>query len=605
MPLSLSDGRNGNPNDCEFANNIIPGNNCDLPTMNLHLDLRQYKGEKYWWNHWNGIEKGVLFIGSINENEIIVEQKIENQKFNLQDSRINYLFEKIINGRKHHCYLITQSNLINFISDYTNETFLQHMALILIDEDLKSTFILLGFSGLKALNGILSDKDKNLCVYDVICDFKKNLVKLHFFNWFNANFVTRFSFEFNIPSDSGFSKIIAEDLRGKVANLNSSGEIILEEYQYDLSNSFHLKTTVAIQRLDKIRINNNILIGPFLTNNNLLLPNTKEFCDDKTCEKIGTPEGYHRANYHDIIVKNGEKSCWTDKYNAKNKCSKLLLESISFSFGTPFIKLADGKLLGVGHIKMLTESNIYEYESEYVSKIQSNIKNYMNSLNGYKQHSLNCIIGYNYFSYFILFDETHKTFYISDFFLCANENNQYKFSLIFTTGIFKIGDDIYISSGDGDYYSNILVFNESVVLQNCKHDALSSSFSFEQMLFLLFYKRFAGNVDVINFDNLLIEDVAGLSKTSTVPVGGGLINTLPPSPPPLGGGEGGGGGEGLSIIGGGKQINTSPPKTCFGRLCSAISRRGSSNKRQIKTKKLRKRRKTRKFKHRNNSRSKQ
>ena len=562
LPLS----NKGTPNDCELANNIVPGNNCNTTNpKNLDSDLTQYKGNNFWWNHWYGMPKpklGDLFIGIVNENEItMISSKIDNCDFDLQDCRIIYLFEKKISFReKYHCYLITQSVIAK------HSSYLSSMALILIDEKFNLKFIVLSFEKLENLKHILSENDKNLCVYNVVLPHNKvddsDSVELRFFNWFDSNSVTRFSFKFTIPSGSVFNNIFSTNLE----EFSKNHYVTINGFKVSFENGcYHLKLQGSINSLEKIKINNDILIGHFLTNNNLLLPITEETlpitektCENTTCNKIGTPEGYRRSKYHHIIVKTSEKSCWMENYNEKNTCSKLLFKSLSFSFGTPFIRLTNGKLLGVGHIKMLADSNIYEYKSKYVAKIQSNIKNYMDSLNEYKQHTVNCVIGYNYFSYFILFDETQQTFFISDFFLCSNENNQYKFSLIFTTGIFKIGNDIYISSGDGDYYSNVLVFNESVVLQNCKHDALSSSFAFEQMLFLLFYKRVGESIDVIDFNTL---------SSSTI------------------------------------DNAEDPPKTCFGRFCSAFSRRGGFKKRNLR--KTKKRRKTRKFKHRNNSRSKQ
>ena len=544
LPISGKSHSNEYNSICELADNIIPGNNCHPPNRNLDSDVTQYKGNNFWWNNWNGMPKtDALFVGKVNENSVTVQTRIDASDFELQDCRIIYLFEKMI-PTKHHCYLITQSSLVKY------KKYLNAMGLMLIDENLKSTFVKLNFKESITLEDNLSEKDKNLCVYDIKYDNTKNIVKLYFFNWFNKNAVTRFSLRFKIPSDLLFAQIISRtDLIQEINNVNGN-EIDIQNFLVGLENySLYLKTNVIIESVDSIAINNDILIGPFLKNNNLLLQGTKEKCNDKTCEEDFMPE-----EYKDIIIQKSERSCWIDKYDEKNTCAKLLFKSMSFSFGTPFIRLTNGKLLGVGHIKMLTDSNIYKYESEYVAKIQSNIKIYMDSLNTYKQHSVNCVIGYNYFSYFILFDETTKTFFISDFFLCSNETNKYKFSLTFTTGIFEIGNDIYISSGDGDYYSNILVFDETVILRSCVHDALSSVFAFEQMRFLLFYKRTGGNIDVINFDSVFGEDI---------------------------------------------------PPTCFGRLCSARSS-GGYKKHQKKTKKHQKKTKKRgKLSYRNIARSKQ
>ena len=58
------------------------------------------------------------------------------------------------------------------------------------------------------------------------------------------------------------------------------------------------------------------------------------------------------------------------------------------SFGTPFIICTSNELLGVGHSKLFSNSNIYIYKSEKLNKIHKLIPEILRTLFGdkYKQH---------------------------------------------------------------------------------------------------------------------------------------------------------------------------------------------------------------------------
>jgi len=183
--------------------------------------------------------------------------------------------------------------------------------------------------------------------------------------------------------------------------------------------------------------------------------------------------------------------------------------NIEMSFGSPFVNCSNNKLLGVGHSKLLSNSSMYPYNSNKLKKIQELVPKTLRKLfgNKYKQHHNaflpECLTGYNYFSYFIKYDDNAKTFNISDFFIPIDLSDKYHFSLIFTTGIFNIGDNTFITSGEGDYYSSIIKYNTNAVLDSCRHNVLYDSFNLDDINYYFQLKYLDGNVENILIDETL------------------------------------------------------------------------------------------------------
>ena len=124
----------------------------------------------------------------------------------------------------------------------------------------------------------------------------------------------------------------------------------------------------------------------------------------------------------------------------------------------------------------------------------------------FKQHqssfTLGCVTGNNYFSYFIKYNENLNTFFISDFFIPIDLSDEYHFSLIFTIGIFNIGENIYITSGEGDYYCSIIKFNSQQIIDSCVHDVLSEDFNINNVKFYFQFKFSDGD-----YENVLIHEI--------------------------------------------------------------------------------------------------
>ena len=118
-----------------------------------------------------------------------------------------------------------------------------------------------------------------------------------------------------------------------------------------------------------------------------------------------------------------------------------------------------------------------------------------------------CITGYNYFSYFIKYNDNKKTFNISDFFIPIDLSDKYHFSLIFTIGIFNINDNTFITSGEGDYYSSIIKYNTNELLESCRHDVLSDDFNMDNVNFYFQFKYKDGTIE-----NILIDETLDINK---------------------------------------------------------------------------------------------
>ena len=114
-----------------------------------------------------------------------------------------------------------------------------------------------------------------------------------------------------------------------------------------------------------------------------------------------------------------------------------------------------------------------------------------------------CIVGYNYFSYFIKYNEKCNTYHISDFFIPIDFSDKYHFSLIFTTGIFIIDDNTFITSGEGDFYNSIIKYNTNDLLASCIHNILDENFNVDNFNFYFQMKYPDGTMENILIDETL------------------------------------------------------------------------------------------------------
>jgi hypothetical protein len=184
------------------------------------------------------------------------------------------------------------------------------------------------------------------------------------------------------------------------------------------------------------------------------------------------------------------------------------LQTLNMSFGSPFVNINDN-LIAVGHGKILSNSNMFAYdETSILYNIQTNIVKILRILfnDKFKQHQSSlkygCILGYNYFSYFIKYNDIAKTFFISDFFIPIDMSDEYHFSLIFTTGIFVVDETIYITSGEGDYYSSIIAYDKQSIIDSCTHDVLSEDFNIENVKFYFQFKFLDGHIENVCINNI-------------------------------------------------------------------------------------------------------
>lgn len=196
---------------------------------------------------------------------------------------------------------------------------------------------------------------------------------------------------------------------------------------------------------------------------------------------------------------------------------------LNFSFGSPFIKFDDKHphlLLSIGHAKIKTKHVIEEpLLSTKYEFVRTKTEELLKAIfpNKYKQHygsSLDCRLGYHYFSYFMIYDDVNKTFKISDFFLCNDNSSKYNFSLMFATGICKKDAKIYITFGEGDYYCSIMSFSIENIIKSCKYDALHKDFNAENLNFNIIIKYVL--VDDENQDTSLLYDIINIDDKLNV-----------------------------------------------------------------------------------------
>lgn len=191
-----------------------------------------------------------------------------------------------------------------------------------------------------------------------------------------------------------------------------------------------------------------------------------------------------------------------------------------FSFGSPMIKISQNKFLGIGHIKI--KNKLDEIDESYYKKnsiiyfLQQFLHEFMKQKysNDYIFHRglssiyENCDNGYIYMSYFYILtneteneneneneteNETRYKFEFSDPFLIIDETKKYKFTLMFSTGIYQENDNIVITSGIGDYYSSISKFKLIDVIEMCNHNIRTTNVSTDLVYKFLFINNISNN----------------------------------------------------------------------------------------------------------------
>jgi len=77
--------------------------------------------------------------------------------------------------------------------------------------------------------------------------------------------------------------------------------------------------------------------------------------------------------------------------------------------------------------------------------------------------------GYMYLMFFLIHDVEKGKVFISPSLLPIT-NEYYKFNLVFPMGAYQLGDKIYVTAGEGDFYSLEMEFDKDEVEELCIYD---------------------------------------------------------------------------------------------------------------------------------------
>lgn len=403
-----------------------------------------------------------------------------------------------------------------------------------------------------------------------------DIIKLYFFNWFEKRFdyncITRFTYKFIIPNDNLIINIMEKNVNGSgLIDLNENNPDFLIHslirdniYGYFLKHIVerHLKNAIKKTEIDlNINLNKyasieNGIIGMYenIINkekqlNNLYQKNKSDNVFNELREirdiikYLLSVKELEEEKFYDYIKKN--LRCENISADCKNSEFAILNDFVigdptqyglnktfKFSFGSPFIDIGNNKLLGVGHIKIDVRDKIfnqtgYVYDRKSVPYlIRERLLEFMSNMFGdsYRLHlGSACDNGLHYLSYFMLWDQNEKTFKMSDFFLTIDLNDKYHFSIIFSIGLFLadfyayggIYDNkrVVVTSGEGDYYSNILTFKLDDVINACHYSMTSKDFDLKNINFCLMIKDLKDNIRVHAINDMIINDVIDKYKT--------------------------------------------------------------------------------------------
>lgn len=170
-----------------------------------------------------------------------------------------------------------------------------------------------------------------------------------------------------------------------------------------------------------------------------------------------------------------------------------------FSFSTPHIIINNhpnygNAFLGVGHIKIYSDVAKYKYmKNSKIDLFRNNLYEDMKHKFGdkyirhYGTSSPPYCEGYIYMMYFYIIYNDLKEMKLSNSYLPLYLNNKilddeydkdYKFSLIFPSGLEKLDNEkIIVTCGYGDFYAIILEFNINQVIDLCYHNIKNVSMS--------------------------------------------------------------------------------------------------------------------------------
>jgi hypothetical protein len=208
----------------------------------------------------------------------------------------------------------------------------------------------------------------------------------------------------------------------------------------------------------------------------------------------------------------GKGKCDNDNDDDEDKDT---LAYPALSLSTPLVERVSNDKetiwLGVGHLKINNSNRFCSYKT---NKKINDFKNRLHEVmykkykTKYKPHlglnySTTCY-GYIYMMYFYKLiyykDSNTYDFQLSDAFLPLNCNDEhedkYKFSLFFPAGL-VIDDndnDVYVSGGEGDYYSTIINFKLDWVDKQIKHNYKTMDITKEYDYQILKYKNNETNI---------------------------------------------------------------------------------------------------------------
>jgi hypothetical protein len=482
----------------DINDKIIPGN---VGCSDNIIPIKD-KGEHFVWNNWDSshsynIVLNKIFIGEIINDKIQISQIIEDASEYIDgDMRFFY-----INSENNiHNYILTPRNYLPvYDSSKTDFTLYSINTNIfnIINNNYIFDIITFNIDITDNIKNCLSKKDNNLPIINInsiapIIHQDNEFIKLEIlqFKWFQK--------KYSHLDILDFDDFFGDDDDDNDDNDDNDGTVnCITQFSFNL----YIPTFDMINSCFENKDNIENIKRQLNTIDN-------EMCENKECKLI--------INNEFLIGKNNKDS---------NR------DSHGFSFGTHFIDLGNNNFIGVGHIK-LPARNSYTYAMNRESKgrkVQNKLYEFMNSLFGYnfkQNHSAipGCINGYSYFSYFILYNKNINTFHISDFFLTADMNDKYHFSLLFTIGIMDFNEEyVYITSGEGDYYNSIMKFNKNDIVRWCKYNALERDFNINNINYSVIIKDINSQIH-----NIVINDELNIEETVKQFTGIYLIQTREP-----------------------------------------------------------------------------
>lgn len=496
--------------------NIIPGNftGCE----NVAADTRS---DNFWWG----------WVASFNYN---LNRNIHRTGFSG-----NTIFYIITDHRTIHQL---ESNFAQFdigsdvrLTSFNDKIYiygrtLEYLIEITIDDDtVKVNNLYLGLKLTQATN----------CPVFNLIEHDEVTVIVDYLDWYTNDGVV--GYRCTLKKLDIFHEIVNTSLKynNRTGQLSADNKIPIVDIDKELA-KFDLNNEETINNLRTITSMIDYLYGKRATEIVNQLVNAKTPID-KLLEVlhlrqifIGIPFLLELSDKISFLVKKEHKIfIRTGPYKLLGKGTDILPQ---FSFSTPLISITKGNqtyLLGVGHTKILSgdkfpltnpghdylaqskiakfRQNVYQfYRSEFKDKYKPNFGTMPDA------NKSECT-GYIYLMYFFLIGchpgaDTFQSYHISDSYLPllirrksitdATYAKDYYFSLIFPTGLIydKSTDlDIYVSAGDGDFYSCVMAFSLEQIIENCRHDV--TNFVPEDYRYKLLIKCDNHDANVIDTDD--------------------------------------------------------------------------------------------------------